>query len=506
MMQKFYFYIRLPLVSLLLLCPLAPIFPLGFTIPGPSWGRGSLDILWSGAWAYEGNMVDRFDIRLNAHKPSLTLRAQVTDTRPAPPWDGFTAGNTAFAGGLYHGGTGSRLLWGILDEGGLPARLKNIWRHSPPFTEQHQGAIGNLRTEPSVTKKPAAYLWLGSPWWAIPQKGPRRILPWLGPMRGFGSVLLDDKTQAAFDGGFEIGLLKKSALRMEGFYTRQHLPARSPSTWFSETPPLPERDSDILAGTVLFNSPVFAAAADIARSQTFAYGKDLYGNLAFRIGDRPWRLSLAADAAGDRYVDRDGAAVGAGFRTAARLERRGKRSSLIKVSSTLRAGGIGEAFYKSSTLFYYHFPTAPVKSVHLFWPSRVSLTINRDAENPEKIEDGFKVLGGFRLWKLPLVFQAALTGLCAAENPLPYPGADYPYNFESAKFSAEASYALKIRRFKPLQFKTKLGYTMKKNGETPVETSLSVTTQGKWGRFNIKTSAGDFPRDWALSVSWRLEL
>ncbi|GHV80303.1 hypothetical protein AGMMS49944_20940 [Spirochaetia bacterium] len=482
------------LVFLLLLCPLAPILPLD--LPGLSkgpLGTFSLDLLHSGSWAYEGNMIDRFDIRLHAPKPALTLRAQVTDKRPAPPSDRFTDGNTAFAGGLYHTATGSRFLWGILDEGGLPARIKNVWNRGMPFAEQHRGVISDLQTEPSATKKPVSYLWLGSPWWDIPK------LSWLGPVRGFGSVLLDDKIQAAFDGGFEIGLLQKSTLRLEGFYTRQRLAPKSPAAWFSETPPLPERDSGILAGSVLFNSPLFAAAGDIAGSQTFAFGEDLYGNLAFRIGDRPWRLSLAADAAGSRYVGRDGNATGAGFRAAAKVERRGKRSSLFRVSSTLRAGGLGEKFYRGSTLFYYHFPTAPAKSTHLFWPSRVSLTINRNAQNPEKIEDSIKALGGFRLWKVPLVFQAALSGLCTAETP---------HEFASAKISGEASYTLALKSipFKTVQFGTTLGYTIQDKRENKMEAGLTASARGKWGRFTAKIHAGDFPRDWEFGVSWRAVL
>jgi hypothetical protein len=479
-------------VSLLLFCPAASILPLGFAIPGLS-----TDILWSGSWAYDGSLIDRGDIRLNARKPALTLRAQVTDKRPSG--DGFDEGNTAFAGGLYHNPTGSRLLWGILDEGGLPARIKNVWNRGMPFAEQHRGAIADLVTEPSSTKEPAGYLWLGS--------------PWLGPVRGFGSVLLDAAYQTAFDGGLEAALPRKSTLRIEGFYTRQHLAAKPPPAWFSETPPLPERDSAVLAGSVLFNTSAFAAAADIAWSETFAYGEDLYGNLGIRIGDRPWRLSLVADAAGSRYVGRDGKATGAGFRTAARLERRGKRSSLARVSSTLRAGGLGERFYRSATQFYYHFPTAPAKSARLFRPSRVSLTLNRDAGIPDKLEDRVTALAGFKLWEVPLVFQASLTGTCAdARSAQPFPAPDYPHDFESARISAEASYTRRIegsekpRSFKTVQFGTKLGYTMKQRGENQVETSLSASARGKWGRFTLKVHAGDFPRDWDFGVSWRLQL
>jgi hypothetical protein len=136
------------------------------------------------------------------------------------------------------------------------------------------------------------------------------------------------------------------------------------------------------------------------------------------------------------------------------------------------------------------------------------LTINRDAKDPEKIEDSIKALGGFRLWKVPLVFQAALSGLCAAENPLPYAGVNYPYDFASARISGEASYTLplKLRHLKTVQFGTKLGYTIKSKGENQVEAGLSASARGKWGRFSVKVRAEDFPRDWEFGVSWRLVL
>jgi hypothetical protein len=487
MARKFFCFMRLMpiLASLLLLCPAAGLACLGFDLPGLSGGfLGDLstDILWAGSWDYDGSLINRGDIRLRAHKPALALRAQVTDKRPDPFAEGFDQGLTAFAGGLYHEATGSRLLWGILDEGGLPARIKNVWNRGMPYPEQRQGAIGELHAEPSTTKEPGAYLWLGS--------------PWLGPARGFGSLLVDAENQAAFDGGLEARLGKKSALRLEGFYTRNHLAAKSPAAWFSETPPLPERDQDILAGSVYYNNPVFAAAADIAWSETFAYGKDLYGNLGFRIGDRPWRLSLAADAAGSRYVGRDGAATGAGFRAGARLERRGKRSSLFRANATIRAAGLGEPPYRGSGQLYYHFPTAPLRSTHFFWPSRVSLTASRDAENIEKIADSITALGAFKLWKIPLVFQGSLHGIYADDGI-----ADAAYEFGSAKISAEASYAVSL-----FQFGAKLSYAMDKKGEAKIGTGASASIRGKWGRFNIKANTDDVSRDWDFGVSWRMQL
>jgi hypothetical protein len=469
-------------LALLILCPAAKVFPLGFTLGGA--GAVSTDLLWSGSWDYGGNLINRGDLRLRAHKPALTLRTQLTDRRPAPPSEGFGEGLSAFSAGLYHETTGSRLLWGILNEGGLPARIKNIWSRGMPYAEQRQAAVADLYTEPSATKDRAGYLWLGSPWLTVPR---------FGLARGFGSALLDDKNQAAFDGGFEARFAKNVSLMAEGFYARNHLAAKTPAAWFSETPPLPERDQDLMAGSLHFSSPVFAAAADLAWSETFAYGKDLYGNLALRIGDRPWRISLAADAAGSRYVGRDGGATGAGFRAAARLERRGKRSSLFRTTATLRASALGEQFYRGSLLLYYHFQTLPPRSPRFFRPSRVSVTLNRDASDPENKADSIAALWGFTLGKVPLVFQGDLHGI--------YREGPGDYEFFSAKMSAEASYTVK-----PFQFSFKPAYDINKKGEGQAGAGASVSIRGKWGRLTLKAAVADSGRDWEAGVSWRLQL
>ncbi|MDR1250491.1 MAG: hypothetical protein LBK63_14480 [Treponema sp.] len=467
---------------LLSLYPAANILPLGFTLGNA--GAISLDMLWSGAWDYGGSLINRGDLRLRAHEPALTLRTQITDKRPGPPSEEFGEGLGAFAAGLYHETTGSQLLWGILSEGGLPARIKNVWSRGMPYAEQRQATLTDLYTEPSATKNEALYLWLGSPWFALPH---------LGLARGFGSALLDTENQAAFNGGFEARFEKNVSLMAEGFYARNHLEAKTPTAWFSETPPLPERDQDTMAGSLYFNSPSFAAAADLAWSETFAYGKDLYGNLAFRIGDRPWRVSLAADGAGSRYVGRDGGATGAGFRAAARLERRGKRSSLFRMTAALRAAALGQDFHRGSLLLYYHFQTIPARSPRFFWPSRVSVTMSRDASDPENKADSIAALWGFALGKIPLVFQGDLHGV--------YREGPGDYEFASAKMSAEASCSVK-----PFQFSLKPAYAINKKGEGQAEAGASVSIRGKWGRLTLKTSIADSGRDWEGGVSWRLQL
>jgi hypothetical protein len=290
-------------------------------------------------------------------------------------------------------------------------------------------------------------------------------------------------------------------LRGEGFYTGHRLPAREGSAWFSEKAPLPERDFSLLAGNLSFRSPFIEGAADLAWSRTFAYGDDLYGNLALRIGDRPWRVSLAADGAGSRFVGRDGSAVGAGFRSAVKTEWRGKRSRLFRVSTSLRSPALRERFTKSSTAFYYHFSSAPARTQPLFWPSRVSLDIDRDASETEKILDSLEGSFGFKTWKIPLTVRGKLTGLTSSDSPpLPYPIKDWGYSFYSTKISTDASYSTG-----PFRFKAGLGWEKKNLKPLKWEPSLSAAVQGKPGRLSVHAKWADFPRDWDIGLSWRLQ-
>ncbi|MDR1277127.1 MAG: hypothetical protein LBK02_00080, partial [Treponema sp.] len=88
------------------------------------------NLLWAGSWDEGKTLNNRGDLRLIF--PSLRLRAEVIDKRPldfgsSPPLQGFGQGLSNYGGGLYHNPTGSRLLYGILDEWGLPARIRNPW-------------------------------------------------------------------------------------------------------------------------------------------------------------------------------------------------------------------------------------------------------------------------------------------------------------------------------------------------------------------------------------------
>jgi hypothetical protein len=346
--------------------------------------------------------------------------------------------------------------------------------------------MSDLKTAPSSTREEEFYLYLKSP-------------P-LGALTGGTSVLLAKDLNLALGGGVTLRFNKKYSFAAEGFYTGRELGPRDVSAWFALAPPLPVRDFRIYALGLVFNSPLIDIASDWAYSETFAYGRDLYGSLGLRIKYQPWTFSLAFDGAGNRYVGRDGSEPGAGFRAAGRIERRGKRSGLFRLGMTLRSPGPGASFDRGSYLVSYRFPVSPrnfpVK------PSRVSLSLNRNASDLEKIEDRLEGTFAFTLGPVHPAFSVSFTGLTAAETtPFPFPSPKIFQDLSSAAFSGEISYTLWI-----FLIKAKLGYTAKKEKEGLWETSLNLTARKNPGRFSLKIASPELPAKWTWGISWQLEL
>lgn len=439
---------------------------------------------WSGSWETEKNTVNRVNLALDLPWWDLSLRGLFTDRRTAD----FDAGISALNGGIYHRPTASRVLYGIVDEWGLPARLKNPWIRAAPYVENHKPQSADLKTEPSSTKKPEAYLYLGT--------------PQLGPLRFFASTLLENDLTPAFGGGIDWIIKPKTEMRLEGFYTGKTLPYREASAWFSETPPLPERDFRFYALGFLFNSPLWGLASDWAYSETFAYGQGLYGNVGLRFGDKPWQFSLAADASGDRYVGRDGSVVKEGFRIGARLDRKGVRNGLFRVAAVLRGPEFGEDFDRIASQIYYRFPAAPPRSKITLRFSRISLELNRNAQNLAKIEDSAGALVGLKYGIWGGVLDGKINHLSSAEDHvLPFPVPDDSTVFDSARLAGEIT-------CNPgsFSFGAKVGYTASEKKDDLWDTSIRASVRAKNGRLSLKLASAKFPEDWSGTITWRLEL
>jgi hypothetical protein len=470
-------------------------------------------LLWSGSWEKTSSILlnrtfhNQGEIDLYLLPLDLRLRGQVLDRRTlnlelSDPWADPVREITNFTGGLYHTTTNSRLLYGVIDEWGLPARIRNPWIRSPPYPENHKPATADLKTEASTTKEDELYLYLSSPLLNLSDN----LDLWC-----FGSAQMAiDSNALAFSGGLDFVFENKSNLLIEAFYTEKTLPPSRINTWFSYPPPLPERDFRLYAAALLYKSPLFSISSDFALSETFAWGTDIYANLGLTLALRPIFISFAADGAGERFVYRDGTSYREGFRSAAKIEWRGRRSRLFRIDSVLRAPAYGEDFNRSSTGFFYRAPTLTRGNNSVIRITRFSLSADRNAENPLKINDNFSgSLGvGINLQKLgmnsPLRinFAGSLKGLSESEgSPCPFPIPNNTWNWESVAVSGEV-----IWTYKNVQIRAKTGSTFFEEKDEKKDFLVSASIRFKQGRIGLRLESPDLPEKWLWSISWRMKI
>ncbi|MCL2232564.1 MAG: hypothetical protein FWB99_05740 [Treponema sp.] len=468
------------------------------------------DLFWAGSWYKSvpradgglppkedifpgGTLFNRGDLRLGVPGQNLLFRFMATDKRVLPfeEDDGRAGFNPAL--GMYHTASGSRFLMGVQSEHGLPARINNVWVRSVPFMESRSPSSRDLKPEPAAKDESETYLYLALPHGFLPG------------FDAFASAALDAEKNPALGAG--LGLeFADAVVRLEGFYTQKELPPRTASAWFSEAPPLPERDFRIFSLGMMFNSPGAGFAADWAISETFAWGRGMYGSFSLRLGSSPWRFSLAGDGATDRFADRSGAAVGSGFRLAARGERFWPRSGLLRFQSVLRAPAFDADFERGSFSVFYR-PSAATARERRENPrflrfSRASIGFNRDARRPEKTVDTLNGLVGFNLGPLSTVFSCALNSLSVFEEgggtpPLFRPSAFE--SFDSFRVSGELGFSAGL-----FTVRSRLGYTTRAEKDPIWDFSFAGSFRpGRWGRLTLNIAATDFPEKWNYTLSWR---
>ena len=477
------------------------------------------DFLSSGEIFAGGTLYNRGDLSLGLPRLDLSLRFLATDKRllPLEEDDGKAGFNPGI--GLYHQGSGSRLLYGVQSEYGLPARINNVWLRGIPFMESRSPSSRDLKTEPAAKDKSQASLYLALPrsvlpafdafsWAAIDSAIAADIAGGVNPAFG-GGIGWNGKSQAEAKGAGR--LTRDPALRLEGFYAQKELAQRNSSTWFSSSPPLPERDFHIYALGAVFNSSLFALASDWAWSETFAWGQGLYGNFALRLGNKPWRFSLAGDGGSDRFADRSGAAAGPGFRLSSKGEYFWPRSGLLRFQGTLRGGGLGESINRGGLSAYFR-PSAPTAALKREKPkqirlSRASLSINRDARKSEKTADTLNALAGFNTGLFSTVFSCSLHSLSSINEDselVPLLSAPFFEKFDSFKVSGELGWRPPSFRFGSVNLTGRLGYTVRAENKNLWEPSINCSYRpGKWGRIGLKIASTDFPDKWNYTISCR---
>jgi hypothetical protein len=483
------------------------------------------DLFWTGSWEDSKNLYNRGEIKWNFLPTETNLRLEVFNKRTlnfelAPPkgdswkaiWGDPEKTITNFMGGFYHKPTGSRLLFGLLDEWGLSARIRNPWIRSPPYAENHKPLIVDLKTTASTTKNDEAYLYLSSP--SI------NLTPNI-KIRTFFSAQSEIKNfTPALAGGADFTFAKKTGLLLEIFYTGAMLLPVKCKSWFSYPPPLPERDFKFYSVGLLFHNPLLSVSSDIALSQTFAWGTDIYGNigvsltplLPFGTRTRPLSVSVAVDGAGERFVYRDGASHGEGFRVAAKIEWKDRQNSLLRLNTTLRSSGFGKDFYKSSTGFYFCFPAINWKKDNGLIPvklTKIQFTMDRNAENPQKIYDSYDGHVGFsvNLQKIKINkllgvnISGSINGISSFSGiSLPYLIPLEPWTLESTEINCEFVWSPSN-----FQFSSKTGYTTYTEKDDKWDFTFGAVAHFKHKRFGIKTVSKDFPKKWTFNISWRLE-
>jgi hypothetical protein len=450
----------------------------------------SARFLWSGLGETNGNLANRFDVRLSGR--DISFRAELLDRRYSPfregwreKWEGQVP---AFSAALYHAPTGSRLLFGVLEEWGLSARLKNMHAKSLAYPAARKPLGADLKTEYSATGAEEWYLYLSAPF----APGARMSA------RPYASFWLDETMTPAFGAGLETRF-SGMMLRTEGFYTRKTLAPSNPSTWFSEPPPLPERDAEIMGAGVLFTHPWVSLAADGALSRTFARGEDYYGNLAVTLGSRAVKLSLAAESVGALFTDRAGTGIGAGFRTGGRFEWKQSRSGLFRLDAVLRAPAAGEAFNRSSLSALYRFPARPARAGPAFFrPGKIGLSAARDGRDRAKILDTAAASLSWRFGPVGIGVSGSLDAFAREADGVlsPFPAAS-GHEFSAAHILGELSWSPGA-----LRFGVRAAHTWHAAKAGVWEGSVSAAVTGPLGRLSLKISPA--PEKWEGSLSWRL--
>jgi hypothetical protein len=461
--------------------------------------------LYSGSWEESKTLHDRIELKMN-WLPNLGMRFQALDRRTLnfeldKPFGNPEKAVTNFLGALYHKPTGSRLLYGVLDEWGLSARIRNPWIRSAPYSENHKPLMADLKTAASATKEDEAYLYLSNPFMNLAKVN----------LKAFVSAQTAIENPApVLSIGLDTVFNKRTSFLTEAFYMNKTLAAKSASAWFADPPPLPERDFNLSAFGMLFTSPYFSLSSDFAFSQAFAWGKDIYTNLGISIKPvKPLFISFAADGAGERFVSRDGLHHGSNFRTAGKIEYKGKRSSLMRLATVLRGPSFSDSFNRGSISTYYRFPARSAKDSSSFPVrfTRISLDIDRNATNLSKIDDkisaniGFSIIMPKKIKAIGLNLSCFLKEQTSSDEILfPYPLLNETHEYDSAGGSGELSWSPRI-----FQFKTKLAYTNFARKDNIWDLSLSGAIRFKHGRLSLKASFPKLGEKWNLTAAWRFE-
>ncbi|MDR0910148.1 MAG: hypothetical protein LBM77_10330 [Spirochaetaceae bacterium] len=444
-------------------------------------------LLMQGSWAWDKKMENRLDGSLEMS--GIKGRLLLNDARPSAFWEKTTwesgAGQSGLGLGLYHRGSGSRLLYGALNNAGLPARLANPFSGNVHWASSYKATESELKKEAS-RKETEIYGLFSSPWWTLPQD--IKIM-------GFAQIQTEFEQRISYDAGSELIFSdakgRRQHLGIEFFNQFSTLEALKATGWFSKTYPLPQRRSNIYGGHAFYLFPGLEIQADGAISETEFWGRGCFGSTAVEFNSKlapfipwNWKLHLAIEGINDHFTDAKGKSGKGGIRGGLKYEH------LLKKSETYRADiqfhwKANEDSLKIKTNAVYRFPSNVY--LGLFHPVQIGLSYDSGTEAKEQST----IAGHFNFLIKPLSTKLYAAYAPAFESP----------SSEKGFFKTGCNLKLNL---KPLYLTFGTGYHTKDG----VDTSLGITYKKPHWTLGAKAGCnwpleGTTPK-WSVNLNWRV--
>jgi len=437
----------------------------------------------SGTWIQEEGIRNEADIRLSLDRSGLEFRLLALQDGPADPLDAPEAVETGFSVQLRHIPTNSKVLYGALEERGLPARVTNPLRKGLPYFENRTATDAQIDSDASADSSGEWYLRLGT--------------PQASPVAAYGAVFDTEALQPSFTAGAAFGLPGKPSLAFDAYYGPAALPPRDADTWFSDYPPLPERDLQFSAASISARMPKLSLAADWALSSPRFQENGAYGNAAIELGDRPFRLSIAADRVWGPFSSREGYESADALRSGIRLDYRWARGGRLRweaerVSKEDSSLSLEEG---CSLLF--------PRQREIFFIVPLSLAVSASRKLLEDaVSDTAGLEGAFDLFRLrfraalSLGFETILTDEGSAAPIQPFSGPETALERRSADLSLTF-------RIGPVSLKGTAAFDAERDSVPAWKASAQAAALFKAGQARIKGELENGGKTWTWTFSWR---
>lgn len=448
-------------------------------------GSNHVDLTVSGDWR-EGEQIDqRFGLSLVDTLPGLTLRALYVERRP--PDDNYTHSSAgALRAGLYHSNTGSRLLFGPLQETGLASRIRDPWGKGLPYAEHHQPRIGELSSYAGPDAPNTTYVLIGTHLKA--------------PLRIYGAASLSESDMIIANLGLRFSGLPSILFAVEGTYLANTLDELTSSAWFSDQGPLPERLLRISGLRASLLTPTLSLAGDLAYSYAENQGRGFYGNFALTLGRGQLSLGLCTEIVSDLFTDPEGLCAPEGFRWGVKIVGRPSRSRTLTLEGLFRSPSFIEPVAGTEFLAAYGAAEAP--RIRLPVLSSLRLSGKRDLFSELFCRD--EISGTLSLrwgWMRISPFSKVkfIRSLLPGQSrPSPFPLADGGLRQAERSFGSSL-----LLQFGLLDLGARLERTIEARSESQWTASATASLQIWSGRLGISYTLPNTDAAWELGISFR---